>query len=103
MTRSEAERHSQRLRAIPATSMTLLQIYGTLLQTRALLRNTGRAASGGALAPEPLRATRIQPEGIRNITKKIKIRALYALEGRVAEPALACHVSHVHDTLVCVR
>jgi len=27
--------------------------------------NLGRAASEGALAPEPLRATRIQPESIR--------------------------------------
>ena len=33
--------------------------------------NLGRAASGGALAPEPTRATRIQPESIHNFQKKI--------------------------------
>mmetsp|Transcript_13942 Transcript_13942/g.11576 ORF Transcript_13942/g.11576 Transcript_13942/m.11576 type:complete len:112 (+) Transcript_13942:55-390(+) len=42
-------------------------------------RMPGRAASGGALAPEPPRATRIQSESIRIRTKNIFFRKNFML------------------------
>jgi len=68
-----------------------------LIQIRSATFSPGRAASGGALAPEPPRTTRSQPEPIRIFSKK-KLAHIF-LEKKLALCANVQHSSHCENLM----